>query len=579
MGDVVRARSPSGKGANNPFKSPGAIVGIAVAFLAVIAFGAYLGFKSARDRSEDREVDDVPPEEEQPPVELVYAFQVLEGRDIAPVLETDAKAVAGRRHVRVTREKGKVKLVEHIGPAGNVASRWSVTHVEDGGREVRIQSSRGILVETRELSADGVETRLQRIGSRLVRGCAKVKWELDDAGVPTRSSCLDAAGRPAIDLDGCEVVREEHDEHKLLTSSSCFSAVGEARLDATFVHRTRYQRDARGNAVKESFFDVNDEPAPNDDGCTELAFTFDDAGNSTSRTCLRAGQPTNVTGSSRVVDRYEYDSRGCLLRESPIDASGNVVLGDDTHVTRYGRDEHCGEISSASTDEKGNLVAVPGEPARSQNVIGGEGDLAEWRCFGLDDRPADCFPSSNGKTSGASVIRYSYDERGRMLSRRGFDADGNPRRLTPDLPHEERSIYDDRGLATEEAYFDASGKPGLAFETVARTVNRYDEAGQLVSFAGFGVDGRPVTDSTMIHELKISFDAAHRRSGIVVYDTKGAQPRVTSLVFDGVEWPDSGSRLEIVREKGFVIENVFFDRDDRLVSRIDCRSRDVVCTR
>ena len=92
-------------------------------------------------------------------------------------------------------------------------------------------------------------------------------------------------------------------------------------------------------------------------------------------------------------------------------------------------------------------------------------------------------------------------------------------------------------------------------------------------------DGRPVIDSTGIHELRISFDGTHRTAVIEVFDAKGGAPRSLSLVYQGVSWPSNAARLEVVRDNGFVIENVFLDRTGRVIEKLDCRNRDVTCSR
>ncbi|NUP13374.1 MAG: hypothetical protein HOW73_45630 [Polyangiaceae bacterium] len=518
--------------------------------------------------------------EDEPPPETILARGMVEGLDIAPVLVTDPAAVKGQHHLRLTRDHGRITLVEEVAPSGAVRSKRIVRALEGAGWEMHVEDSRGTFVETVTLGKGGVQTRIDRQGSPFVSGCPRLVFEHDAAGNPVERTCQDAAGRTMVDLDGCEVVRSTYDEQRRLVASGCFARGGEARRDAENVHRYDYQVDERGLTIRTSFFDEAGRETTNADGCTRMSFAYDASGDKVAETCLdRDDNPRSVRGSSKVTDRFTYDENGCLLKSEPVSASGAVVISENTHVLLYGRDAHCGETSVAHVDATGKLVPVPFAPSRILRVLDRNGDVIEKRCFDAADAPAECQWAVERAPQKGSVLRYVYDDRGREISCKAFDAQGNPTDILYDnYPHEERTRYDDRGLVVEESYFDADGAPTLAGD-VARYIYRYDEAGARISFAGFGLDGAPADDGTEVHALLTTYDERHQRSAVEIRDTEGGYPSDQNLRYEDVSWPNGAARVLLEREAGYVVANRFVDPMGKTVRTRDCRDRDIACIR
>lgn len=76
-------------------------------------------------------------------------------------------------------------------------------------------------------------------------------------------------------------------------------------------------------------------------------------------------------------------------------------------------------------------------------------------------------------TAPAAVIRNTYDDRGRRISRAYFDHDGKPTSAGPaSVGHKTDYRYDDRGNCIEEINYALDGKPNEEYGSLKGTVLR-----------------------------------------------------------------------------------------------------------
>ncbi|NUP06339.1 MAG: protein kinase [Polyangiaceae bacterium] len=509
--------------------------------------------------------------------ETVLARRVLSAREIIPVLVAGEDVLKSTNHFRLTKEGGRITKIETVDPAGTVRATETIAYPEAGGWSKTVRDGRGVLVETIQMSKAGIETHLNRAGSPFINGCERFAWKFSEAGDPIERTCQTQSGHTIIDAKGCQVIRQEFDAQHLPTSAACFSYDGRPLIDSDGIHIAKNTFDDRGNATESAFFDDKGAGRANMEGCMRVRVEYDAAGNKSELRCIG---PTGLTaalrGTKMAYVRNTYDAHGCQTRLEQFDVDGAYattmgIVGVDT-----ARDEQCGELSRATIDAKGGLVAPIGAPAKIEKTLNAEGLVVEQRCFNAQQLPAHCEGESSPY---GSVLRSAYDDKGREISLKAFDANGKATNKARNYPHEAQKTYDERGLLVEIRYLDTEGKPATALEKIAKRVIRHDALGAEISQAGFGIDGAPVVDSTQTHEIRTSYDERHQIARIQVKDATGGPPARVDLVYYGMTWPRTAVRLDVVREDGQVVENKFFDKTEKEIAKVDCRNIETMCVR
>jgi PDZ domain len=118
------------------------------------------------------------------------------------------------------------------------------------------------------------------------------------------------------------------------------------------------------------------------------------------------------------------------------------------------------------------------------------------------------------------------------------------------------AVYDERGNIVEMAYFGVDGKPALDKDGKARVTYRYDERGNGVEIAFFGADGKPTLDK----------DGYARWTA--VYDERGNQVETAYFGVDGKPISDAGRGATSLVEKdakGRIVSKIVHDAEGHAV--------------
>ncbi len=510
--------------------------------------------------------------------ETVLAWGAYMGREayvMGPVAEADAK---GKHHVKVLKEGGKIVRVESVDPAGTVQATHVLTPLKGGGYKRIVSDGRGTLLETVEISKDGHETHLSRSGSPFIDGCARFAITFDKKGNAVERLCQDDRGHVIIDARGCPKVAREFDDRHRETSYRCQQEDGKAVSDSTGIHMRKSSYDALDRLTEVSFHDESGALLADSNGCTKNRFEYDAVGNKVTELCVgQTGMPIAIAGTALAGYARSYDAHGCVTKETFIDTAQRPVMFAGYAATSFARDQHCGEIWRDTLDLAGVLVAAGNSPARIESVLDGQGQLTEQRCLDAKRSAINCFGETASPKMG-SILRFGYDEQGRVLWEKAFEPGNKPTAQRRDYPHAMLHKYDARGLLVETQYQGTGGEPAAALGNVARRVYQYDVLGAQTSFFNFGVDGAPVVDASGAHEVRRSYDDKHRLATIELRDPGGALSGKTNIRFGNVSWPDNASRLVIERD-GTNVKNRFTDKNGKELRLVDCKSAETPCMR
>ncbi|NUP14205.1 MAG: protein kinase [Polyangiaceae bacterium] len=584
MGGVSRTSShgslvppvPGQKGRPKSSKRPVLPWALAALFVAGgVGTGAY--FLASHGPTKKKKQAPIAPETA-PSKKTIFAHDVAFQREPWPVVVTTEEAVAGKNHVRLYEEDGKIVRLERINQAGAVTSTTSFEKTPDGARVRKTYSGRSILLDTATLSPDGVETRIDRSGSTFnaSMGCPRITYRFSDNGDVRAETCKDGAGNVIADVNGCPMMVADVDERHVAVAQRCMDAAERPVLDAVGVHQRKAKLDELARLVELSNFGITGEPVADANGCAAIRFSHDGAGNVVKRLCIGlAGLPIRAVGSAAAGTAFTNDANGCVVRETLIGPDGEPVADAGFSARVYARDQFCSELEWSTVGLAGALVARPASPARVAYTLDAQGDEIERRCFGARNEPFNCYGIPFAGPEG-SVLRTTRDERGRATVEKGFDHAGAPTKRMPNYPHEQRTTYDDRGLVTEVRFFGPDGQPALALDVAAKRTYRYDELGEQISNAQFGADGAPVVDVTGTHEIRRVFDEKHRLASVELYDTAGRLATKTNIQFGAIVWPINAARLVVVRD-GTRVENRFYDAAGRQVGVVDCNVPGQAC--
>ncbi len=408
---------------------------------------------------------------------------------------------------------------------------------------------RGNYVEFRYLGADG---RPMAVG-----GCAFFRMEHDARDLEISKRCLDAEGRPAVQILGCSrietrhdergreieiryfgvrdepvvleggaaIVRRKWDEHGRLVEESSFGKGGEPML-VEGVHGTRNVYDLQGNRIEEVTFGKSGEPVPGENGYS--------------------------------IHRFRFDAGGYVAEESFFDAARHPVAGrDGVARIRFERDALGKARAEAYFDATGAPVRGAAGYARVERDFDAFGQVAGERFFGPDGKPTR-------HPDGYVALQRKHDERGVLLEERYLGADGRP--VLHRLGYAERRIQSDAlGRPIEEAFFGADGRSLSAEHGPAIVRRRYDElpTGVRATAAFLGPDGRPAAmPDGAVGETELTGDGQRRW---LRFDATG---RTTSA---GVQTPEAPDESWSMERSGTEVR--FFDGNRREITQAQARAR------
>jgi hypothetical protein len=350
-------------------------------------------------------------------------------------------------------------------------------------------------------------------------GWSHVIMTYDEYGNQNGETYFDPSGRPCMTKDGYAKGKLKYDRHGNAIEVAFLDTNNQPCLDKRFgVAKVTDKYDERGNAIEGTCFGTNGRPCLNKFGNAKETHKYDEQGNLIGGTCFDThGKPClNKAGFSKMmssyddrsnltaVDLYGIDGQPCLSKDGYAKVKVDYdQLGNKVKVSCFGlRNEPTIDQSSGhqtvkmAYDEPGNCIVweyygVDGKRcvikdgyAKATADYDERGNQVAWACFGLHDKPAI------DKADGTHSVKKSYDSRGNCVAWEYCGVDGK-RCLTKDGYAKETAIYDERGNRIEEAYFGLHDEPVIDQSSSFQTAKMsYDDRGNPISWEYYGVDGQ-----------------------------------------------------------------------------------------
>lgn len=383
-------------------------------------------------------------------------------------------------------------------------------NTESGGfhSAAYVNDSYGQIVEERYFKSDGQPLA----GDFHLR-----KTQYDRAGNPVVEAFFDGKEQPRLNGSaGVHRIEKEYDRFRNATQARYFDTENQPIESSEGFHRVVATYDDFGSELTKRWYARDEAPVPGPEGAHEVRKTYDERGLLTFMSYHGAGNVPahNSNGIHTTIIAYDekrqesvrlhydkdwspaedkagnhltvnaYDERGRPISTTYLrhDRSPNLdtELGIATITKVY---DKTGEwIEQAFYDADNNLVPGPYRYARARHEPQPDGRIATVY-YGPDDKPAfnplqGCaIKKSDGRTRGETILESYHDANGELM-------------IGPLGYAELRIRWDESGQAIGAAYFGLNGTPVAGPNGYHRS-EQADQKSDLFRF--FAADGRELT--------------------------------------------------------------------------------------
>ena len=266
--------------------------------------------------------------------------------------------------------------------------------------------------------------------------------------------------------------------------------------------------------------------------------------------------------------RIEYWPNGLEKQISYYDRSGKPQIGrDGAYAIRMEYDSQ-GMLSRLVTmDDHGLPMITENGFAESRSKYDQRGNQVEWACFNTSGIP--CLDKH-----GYAKCRFKYDDRGNEVEWACFNQRDEPTIDQSVGNHMVKNTYDERGYCITWEEYGIDGKRCLIKNGYAKTTAKYDERGNEVEWACFGLRDEPTIDQSVgNHMVKNTYD---ERGYCITWEEYGVDGKrclvkngyaKTTAEYDKrgneVEWACFGLRDEPTMDQVFgnhMVKNTYDER-------------------
>jgi hypothetical protein len=170
---------------------------------------------------------------------------------------------------------------------------------------------------------------------------------------------------------------------------------------------------------------------------------------------------------------------------------------------------------------------------------------------------------------GAFELRKKWDPVGNMVEESCWGPSGEPIECDHTGYHTEKITVDDAGRTRAVRYFAVVGEPATNLGVAVRRYV-YDNYDHIREIDGFDETGDVVEALGMASQRRL-YDPGHRLFALLLYDKSG-KPASYKGCFTGRDCPARDwHAVRIFRgDNGHVTRNEFFDADGQLIETLDC---------
>jgi YD repeat-containing protein len=407
-----------------------------------------------------------------------------------------------RRHAQTERSSPTLTTIMLQDSRGRTLARWKTEALGEDWHQVTHYDDTGTVVQVDSVTEGGrtVERRLAN-GDRVSSRCKTYRRDLNDRGQVVIERCLGDGGAAREDDRGIHEWRYEVNAAGHVISERAFDVFGravpiaegrEGTDPSRRVFSRRYELNPAGQVVEESIFDADGRPTEDAEGVHRRAHSYNAEGLATHLVQYEVGG--NRTGGPTGVAerRWIYDEAGKLKELGLLNAQGQAAVAPEGYGRVFYEVDNAGRpVLETYADETGRPVAEASSGASRVAHRYVEGRRVETQWQDGEGKPK----LLAGK--GYAMVRFVYDEAGRVTEERRFGVDGLP--VTREAAgYAIRKVeYGGDGRILSERFLDGDehlveGPDGWAIRKVARGAAADGSSRTVITRITLGPDEKPV---------------------------------------------------------------------------------------
>jgi PDZ domain len=314
--------------------------------------------------------------------------------------------------------------------------------------------------------------------------------EHDKRGEPIRVTYLDRNDQPMADVDGIVGSVATHDARGSLLTFGFVTANGSPALAQTGFSSVAYDNDAAGNQKRRTYRDLGGKPVIWFGGYAEVRYAYDKRGNMELETYHDTAGALTRARGGESKILRTYDQRGWLLDEAYLDENDKPVF-----TSRRASKEHY------AYDAESNRTLVQSFDAKgalyAQTVRTYENGLLVREVY----RDAFDRPVVRDGYSGISMAYHNGQETDRVY----LNVEGKPVRNAQRYARQHTS-YDERGNPENVTYHDEHGALTATDRGYARIKRKFNEFGDAEEETYFEPGGAAVNLDAGYATVRRQFD-------------------------------------------------------------------------
>ena len=292
-------------------------------------------------------------------------------------------------------------------------------------------------------------------------GCSVMKFKYDGRGNVILRSYYDEENKPIVTKYGYSSMIDKYDNYGNVSEEIYLGVKGERVFHTDGYSKLTIRYNNKGEAEEYRYYDTNDSLCIDNNWVSIYRYKYDNYGRMVDETFLNNDSiPCISKGFLTAGRKWEYDTRGNIIRESFIGKKGELSLCN-THqayvICKY--------------DNRNNRI--------------------ESAYFGADNNP--CVYDNK-----YHIIRTKYNDKGAKILEQYFDANGKP--VKNEGAYQQKYDYTDTNLTYKAYNLDSNGRLMNA-NGWAYCLYEYDKYGRIVSLKYYDCDNKPCWRNDKSHYI------------------------------------------------------------------------------
>ncbi len=337
---------------------------------------------------------------------------------------------------------------------------------------------------------------------------AQVSLENNDKGLVEKISWFDELGNP-YEVNGAAIQTITYDSVGNELSRKYFDGNDVPVLVEGYYHEQRLEYDEYNRLHRLSYYDIDGNMVPCNEGNSQWVLEYNDRGAVTSIRYLDNNGNLILNTENYAENTYEYDENGNCITQTYLNSEGKPTLVPARvpyAVNRMKYDSKSNFLLSDDYYGTNDKLLLSIKTTRDQH-----GNATEIRQI---ESRGNLYPNS-------AVVHYEYDKNDRVT--REFCTNLAGKRVnSPYCSYcEIRYDYDERGNCIQNSYWSVDNKAAVDGQKTHLRKSQYDSMNRVIAEFNYGIDNKPLTGANVNPEGRVKYDKFGNMAEISCFDGYG----------------------------------------------------------